>query len=442
MKSYFPLALGAASALLLGIVAVGFAPDAAQAAACAPGDRQLPFSKLCTSQVKSLLPPPSPSFVEGLAAVGCKPVINDGTLAGDFIIYQAAQCAGGPVTLEGGFGAHSGGISVLGGGMNPDFDGSYDFQMYEIATIVSADPKDPTNAMMDWARAKMKEAGVDPAYIKSCRPRREPMFGPDAWVVDDYHLRAAPESQDGPRAACGSYGYDEDNTAYWRIAHGLAIHFNMGQDVYKDIDANSLTVITKGPDGHYHPVKGAMQQEAAEAPSASNNTPPAAASGGNGTVTNIADTPGSAETAYGTTRGWTVLAGTIDGRFRYCVGQNQIDGITLRLGSDGAQWQVAIPTTVASGSFGGFEVDGQRWDMSGPVGANWAFGWINHSEELDAIRNGNLMILDIGRASIDVPLKGTAAVITKVQECLQRRGRSGEPDRPRGVGGFNSCPPA
>lgn len=420
MKRHIAPALAAAPALIAGFLAMGFAPDAAHSASCKPGDRQLPFSKLCTSQVKNLLPPPSDHFTEGLAMFGCKPVINDGTIVGQIMIYQAAQCKGGPITLEGGFGAHSGSIDVWGGGMNPDFDGSYNFDAYSLVTVVSAGPEDPTGAMMRWVREGME--GADPSYIRKCRPQRVPMLGPDVWVVDEYAADESPPSADGPRSACGPFGYDEDNAAYWRIAHGLAMFFNMGQEAYSDIDANSLTIIAKGPDGQYHPVKD-IAQAAYPEPSASDDTPAAEASGGNGSVTNIADAPGAAETSYGTTRGWTVYAGSIDGRFRYCVGQNEIDGITLRLGSDGAQWQVAIPVTVASGSFGGFEVDGQRWDMSGPVGTKWVFGWINHSEELDAIRNGNLMILDIGRASIDVPLKGTAAVVLKVQECLQRRGR-------------------
>lgn len=418
MKRWIALARAAAPCIT-GMLFLGFASNAANAASCQQGDRQLPLSKLCTSQVEHLLPPPQ--YAESLANFGCRPVITDGTILGQVFVYYTSECEDDPATLEGG-------NDVWGRGLSPDFDANVEDDYGPIVKVLRADPEDPTGSMMRLVRQSLRGSGADPSSIQSdlekCRPRPAPDFGPDAWVVDEYSADEVPQELDFPRYACGTYGYDGETSVYWRIAHGLAIFFKLGSGVYKDLDPQSVTMIAKGADGHYYPVKDVMHQAVPVAvPSALDNASPTEEATVNHTVTRIADVPGSVETAYGTTRGWSVFAGSVDGRFSYCVGQNRNGDITLRLGSDGTQWQVAVPTTVASASFNGFEVDGQSWDMSGSVTDNWTFGWISNSAQVDAIGNGDLMMMDIGRASIDFPLNGTAAVILKVQECLQNRGR-------------------
>jgi hypothetical protein len=134
---------------------------------------------------------------------------------------------------------------------------------------------------------------------------------------------------------------------------------------------------------------------------------------------NIANAPGARERRYGKARGWTVYDGKIDGRTRYCVGEKDYGGTSLRLGFDGGQWQVAVPYPASPDYYGSFDVDGRSEGMSGTSDGEWSFGWIG-MPELDAIRNGNLLILDIGKASFDFDLKGTAAVITKIEECMGR----------------------
>lgn len=378
-------------------------------------------------------------------------------MLGKVLLYRGAQCKGAPVKLEGSMGAQSGAIAVLGGGMHPDILP----EALEPGTVVGADPSDPTADMLRWTRSAMQADGFDPAAIAKCNARREPSYGPDAWVVDEVAGAAAAPSEDGPRSACGQFGYTQESEAYWRIAHGVAMHFEMGQDAYKDFDPRSLTLIERNAAGQWVPVvdvagsppaapAAGVSTGAASGVSSQGNTtsiaktspaqtaqatpaapplpaaPPAAAANAAGVINdgviNIANMPGVVEQPYGETRGWRVVAGFIGGAFQYCAGEIDAGGVRFRLGFGGGQWQVALPSNVPADYYGQFAVDGRVKGMSGTADGNWAFGWIGIGE-LDAIRTGNMMVLDVGRGSFDLPLKGTAATITKIEECVARSGQ-------------------
>lgn len=133
---------------------------------------------------------------------------------------------------------------------------------------------------------------------------------------------------------------------------------------------------------------------------------------------------GGRETAYGETGGWTVSSATVDGKFAYCAGETHAGG-QWRLGTDGMQWQLGVPYAPSTGEWQGeYEIDGRRMPASGVAANGWSFMWLG-LQELDEVRNGSEIILDIARASIDLSLKGTAAVITKIEECLSRQGAGG-----------------
>ena len=70
------------------------------------------------------------------------------------------------------------------------------------------------------------------------------------------------------------------------------------------------------------------------------------------------------------------------------------------------------------------EVDGDVRPTGGSAAGPWTFVWLQMSD-LDRIRNGNTMILDIHRASLDFQLRGTAAAITKIEECVTQGRRGG-----------------
>lgn len=131
-----------------------------------------------------------------------------------------------------------------------------------------------------------------------------------------------------------------------------------------------------------------------------------------------------AEGHYGEVLGWSVLSATVAGNFAYCTGEFGERGARWRLGWDGMQWQVALPVESKPDWNGDLEVDGDRRSISGSARNGWTFLWLG-LPELDKIRDGKTMIADIGRASIDRALVGTAAVITKIEECVQRKGRIG-----------------
>ena len=383
----------------------------ASAASCSDGSTPLPNSGLCQADAAKLLPPEDQDFADGLSLFECKPVINDGMMLGNVILYRAAQCQGAPVTLEGSMGARSGSIDVWGGGMNADrLD-----DPYSPGKVVPSESNDPTDGMLRWARMSMEAEGFPADVIARCQPRQATDIAPDAWVIDEFADGQA-SSSDGPRSACGVYGYTEESEAYWRIVHGVAVFFDMGQDAYKDFDPKSLTMIAQGADGAWMVVDDVVAQAERETQ--------ALIDAGDYGVTNVANAVGAVETVYGEARGWTIFAGAVDGENAYCVGENDVDGIKLRLGYDNVQWQVALPQRTENEHFSQFEVDGQSWGMTGTSDGEWVFGWIG-LPELDAIRNGNLMMLDVGRATFDYTLVGTAATITKIEECVSNNGNAG-----------------
>ncbi|MYZ46474.1 hypothetical protein [Propylenella binzhouense] len=135
----------------------------------------------------------------------------------------------------------------------------------------------------------------------------------------------------------------------------------------------------------------------------------------------IGGVPEAEETNYGTARGWRVVAATVAGNFAYCAGETDDRGTIWRMGWDGMQWQVAVAADVRPDWNGYLDVDGDSRPISGSAGGGWALLWLG-MQELDKIRNGNTMVVDTGGASIRHRLIGTAAVATKIEECVQRRG--------------------
>lgn len=138
----------------------------------------------------------------------------------------------------------------------------------------------------------------------------------------------------------------------------------------------------------------------------------------------IAGTPQARENRYASVRGWEVAGATVAGNFAYCVGQFDEKGSVWRLGWDGMQWQVGLPVNAAPDWNGYLDVDGDRRPISGSAKNGWTFLWLG-MPELDKIRNGNAMNVDLGAVTVAHRLVGTAAVITKIEECVQRKGQGG-----------------
>ncbi len=126
-----------------------------------------------------------------------------------------------------------------------------------------------------------------------------------------------------------------------------------------------------------------------------------------------------AERVYGKARGWTVYVAGAKGRFAYCVGETKADGQRVRIGYDGMQWQLAVPVRSRKDWSGTLTVDGDGRPTSGTAVGRWTIAWLQ-LPELDRLRAGNEAALGIGKADYDFSLAGTAATVTKVDECVKR----------------------
>ncbi len=160
---------------------------------------------------------------------------------------------------------------------------------------------------------------------------------------------------------------------------------------------------------------------------------------------NIAGLAQATESHYGTTRGWTVLAATVAGNFAYCTGELNDNGAIWRLGWDGMQWQVAFPFDQPRDWSGSLAVDGDSRSIGGTASDGWTFVWLGMME-LDKIRNGDEMNVNFGKSYVDRALVGTGAAITKIEECVRRKGHGGEaapapqPKQPADMAGDPICP--
>lgn len=146
----------------------------------------------------------------------------------------------------------------------------------------------------------------------------------------------------------------------------------------------------------------------------------------------IAGTPEAEENDYASLRGWRISSARIAGNFAYCAGETDDRGAIWRLGWDGMQWQVAVVANSQPDWSGMLDVDGDSRSISGSAKEGWTLLWLG-MPELDKIRNGNRMIVDVGRTSIEHPLRGTAALITKIEECVDRKGDGGRAAAPQPV---------
>ncbi len=136
----------------------------------------------------------------------------------------------------------------------------------------------------------------------------------------------------------------------------------------------------------------------------------------------IAGDPQYEETFYGNTRGWAVVEARDEySRVIYCAAERP-DGDTIwRIGTDGGQWQVAVVADAPPDWQGNLVIDGQSAFAGGTARSGWTIVWLG-LQDLASVADGNLMVVEVGRASIAHPLTGTAAVITLIEECVQASG--------------------
>lgn len=169
---------------------------------------------------------------------GCSWVVNETPMpGGDFLLYLAAGCKGRVSQLAFAGGARFSFLSVASSALSDGQPGG------KIITIGSAEPNDPSRNVLLYAQGAMDNK----AAAARCRVRKSGGGDPSDAVVVDVSpaeaARAARAAQGEPRAACGPFGLDQENTQYWRVFGGFSWFFNLGQDAYQDIDPRSLTLL-------------------------------------------------------------------------------------------------------------------------------------------------------------------------------------------------------
>jgi len=167
----------------------------------------------------------------------CSWVLQETPFKDQYLLYLAASCEGTTSKL-----VHVGGADKETFFIETSalYEGPLQIQEgWAPITAIPSDPDSPTASLLAFTRAAMQGIGNSDECI--VRPAQVEGWPEDAFVVDE----ASPTKTvlDGPRSACGTFGYTEESTAYWRVFGGFSWFFELGQDAYADIDPRTFTVI-------------------------------------------------------------------------------------------------------------------------------------------------------------------------------------------------------
>ncbi|GGD07778.1 hypothetical protein [Aquisalinus flavus] len=212
----------------------GDAPaGSAPAGECRNGGDRLALSGLCKDAAIAMLNTaggPDPVLPDE-----CSWEIQETRFAIDVLLYRAASCDGTTAKLSFAGGAQQAELrleeSALGWPTGEESE--------PLIRVISADPEAPYANIEFY----VKNAIEDPVEAANCaaRPANIDGWPDDAIVVDE---KDAPEFDlDGPRSACGPFGFSGDETRYWRVFNDFSWLFSLGQDLYQDIDVGSLTLV-------------------------------------------------------------------------------------------------------------------------------------------------------------------------------------------------------
>ncbi|PCJ68405.1 MAG: hypothetical protein COA62_14645 [Rhodobiaceae bacterium] len=199
---------------------------------CPDDGPRLPGSGVCQGRGVNYL-----NIVEGRQPElleGCEWKLNETPLpGGDYLLYLAAACGQHISQLEFSAGAHFADVTVASSAMSNGEPGS------RIIRVGSADENDPYKNILLYVEDEMR----DPDAFAGCKVRSGFEGWPaDAVVVDVLSDEENAQSQE-MRSACGSFGFNGESQAYWRVFDGYSWFFDLGQDAYQDIDPRSLTIV-------------------------------------------------------------------------------------------------------------------------------------------------------------------------------------------------------
>lgn len=213
---------------------------------CADDGERLPKTNICVGRAVNYL-----NISEGAAPdlpENCSWEVNETEMiGGDFLLYLAAKCDGKKSKL--GFSAGAGFADL-----NLEWSALANLPLPEtvLIRVTGANIDRPHENLLAHAIRAMDNK--DEAVNCHVRPAEIDGWPQDALVVDN-NDSAAPTTQTEPYSACGQFGFDQENTSYWRVFQGFSWWFQLTQDAYHDIDPRSLTVITRSSEGNWAPAE-------------------------------------------------------------------------------------------------------------------------------------------------------------------------------------------
>ncbi|APH74173.1 hypothetical protein [Aquibium oceanicum] len=130
------------------------------------------------------------------------------------------------------------------------------------------------------------------------------------------------------------------------------------------------------------------------------------------------------ETDYAMVKGWRIFSeqGGLSGGL-VCYMSKDNGRVELRLGTDGGDWLLGMPYYDQEDRTGAWGFDGLEAEATFQViGSGWAYMSVSR-EMLRNLRNEASVSLELDRGVQSFSLSGSAAAMTKVEECVDNRGR-------------------
>ncbi|ROU04214.1 hypothetical protein [Histidinibacterium lentulum] len=126
-------------------------------------------------------------------------------------------------------------------------------------------------------------------------------------------------------------------------------------------------------------------------------------------------------------RGWRIAAARDAGGFSFCTATRGEDRNRVRIGSDGVAWQIAVvdeENRVARDGTILAVIDNRPWELQPVRVGNWLIARVPPTM-YEQLRLGDALTVDIGGRLLRRDLAGSLAAMTRVGECVRRRGVSG-----------------
>lgn len=222
------------------------AEAAAPASGCADDGPRFPGTDICLARASSYMDPARLAVAPpdlGTDVQGCEWVINQTMLAGDeAVLYRALRCNGKTATLAYAGGARSASLTLATAAR-----GAAGEELVRIFTSDAADPQGSIRALIaDAPEAERPKCEVQPAGRED--------WPADALVISYSQAFQRELDVTGIDAVCGGFGLDEGAQTYWLLRGGYAWFVSLGQEV-PEIDAGTITLLRKGPDGTWAAVE-------------------------------------------------------------------------------------------------------------------------------------------------------------------------------------------